>query len=170
VTPSHRSTTPAKRRGGPPRKVDHRTGSSPAFARAVADALPEIDVPFLTIDDADGSAVVQLPDHPRTLLLATLGRDEVREAIEQAWAAVAPKAAVTARRRKATARSKLAALRPDDVRAMVAALPGANEGPIWGRSSASGPPRRRRRGSPGSVRPKVIGSATCSRPTTRTRW
>jgi hypothetical protein len=140
------STTPAKRRGGPPRKVDHRTGSSPDFARAVAETLPRTeratrrgtttcsvdDVPFLTIDDADGSAVVQLPDRPRTLLLATLGRDEVREAIEQAWAAVAPKAAVTAQRRKATARSKLAALRPDDVRAMVAALPGANEGPIWG--------------------------------------
>jgi hypothetical protein len=112
----------------------------------VADPLPGVEratrrgtttcsvdeVPFVTIDDADGSAVVQLPGGPRTLLLQTLGRDEVRETIERAWEAVAPKRAVTAHRRKVTARSKLAALRPDDVRAMVAALPGANEGPIWG--------------------------------------
>ena len=91
------SPTSSARRGGAPRRVDHRTGSSPAFARAVTEALPGVeratrrgtttcsvdDVPFVTIDEADGSLVVQLPDGPRTLLLATLGRDEVRETIER---------------------------------------------------------------------------------------
>jgi hypothetical protein len=125
------ATTPKKRRAGP-RKVDHRTGSSPAFARAVAEALGSVDAEFFTVDDADGTAVVHLPEGPLTLELSTVGRDEVRETIERAWEAVAPKRAVTAHRRRAAARAKLPALRPDDVRAMVAAFPGANEGPIWG--------------------------------------
>jgi hypothetical protein len=113
------STNPGKRRAGPPRKVDHRTGSSPAFARAATEGLAGLErasrrgtttcsvdeMPFVTIDEEDGSAVVQLPEGSRTLLLATLGRDEVREAIEQAWEAVAPMRAVTAHRRKVTARS-----------------------------------------------------------------
>jgi hypothetical protein len=90
------------------------------------------DGPFLTIDERDGSAAVRTGDGTATLLLATVGRDEVREAIESAWAELAPKRAVTAHRRRVAARLAQPALTHADVRAMVAELPGANEGPIWG--------------------------------------
>jgi predicted DNA-binding transcriptional regulator YafY len=127
---------------GPPRKVDHQTGSNPAYARAVASALDGVTATsrtgvsthtvaggsFLRVDERDGSVVVD----GQTIVLRTIGRDDLRELIESAWADRAPKAAVTAHRR---ARARWAEQPPitfDDVRAVILALPGAVEGPIWG--------------------------------------
>jgi hypothetical protein len=41
--PSRSSRPKRSRRGGAPRKADHRTGADPAFARAVAAALPGVE-------------------------------------------------------------------------------------------------------------------------------
>lgn len=142
-----RAPTTRRRGGGPPRRTDHRTGSSPALARAVAAGLDGVEqegsgavttfgvagTTFLAVDDADASAVVRGPGGTTTLALAGTGRDEVRSAVEAAWAALAPSGAVAAHRRATAARAAEPALTHDDVRAVVATLPGANEGPVWGR-------------------------------------
>ena len=128
------------RQWGPPKKVDHRTGSGPAFARAVAAALPGVsskgdrfavgDEVFLRVDEADDSALV---GGEQTIVLRTIGRDDLRAAIEEAWAAVAPKRSVTAHRKTRAAWEALPPITQDDVRQVVLGFPDANEGPIWGK-------------------------------------
>jgi predicted DNA-binding transcriptional regulator YafY len=127
---------------GPPRKLDHQTGSVPAYARAVANALEGVATttragvsvhkvgrePFLRVDEHDGSVVVD----GQTIVLRTIGRDDLRDLIESAWAQSAPKAAVTSHRRTRTRWAKQPAITFDDVRQVILALPGAVEGPIWG--------------------------------------
>jgi hypothetical protein len=128
---------------GPPRKADHQTGSNPAYARAVATALDGVTTNtragvathkvdgelFLRVDERDESVVVD----GQTIVLRTIGRDDLRELIESAWASHAPKAAVTAHRRARTRWAKQPAITFDDIRRVVLALPGAAEGPIWGK-------------------------------------
>jgi predicted DNA-binding transcriptional regulator YafY len=135
------------RRGGAPRKTENRTGTNPAFASAVARRLAGADeatrrgvttysvegTTFLGVDDDDDSVLIRRPtgeDH--NLVLRTIGRDQLRSAIEEAWAALAPKPAVTAHKRAATKRSNLPAITVDDIRRVALDLPGAAEGPIWG--------------------------------------
>jgi hypothetical protein len=132
---------------GAPRKVDHRTGSSAAFAGAVAERLPHVGVSsargattyaadghkFLTVYWADGSGTAHLPDEDVDLELGRVGRDEVRMHIEDAWAAVAPKRAVSSYRAARRRRAQRPAPKQDDIRKMVLSLPGATEGPIWGK-------------------------------------
>jgi hypothetical protein len=129
---------------GAPRKVDHQTGSNPAYARAIATALADVTTTtragvsthnvagesFLKVDERDGSVAVD----GQTIVLRTIGRDDLRELIESAWADRAPKAAVTAHRRAVAAWRKRSPITFDDIRAVVLALPGAAEGPIWGQS------------------------------------
>jgi hypothetical protein len=132
---------------GAPRKVDHRTGSSAAFAAAVADGIPDVDVStrrgvtsyavdghvFLTVDRADGSAAVHTAEEDAELELGHAGRDDVRAQIEAAWAGFAPKPAVTSYRAARTRRAKKGAPTQDDIRQLILELPGAVEGPIWGK-------------------------------------
>lgn len=127
---------------GPPRKADHQTGANPAYARAVATALAGVVTStrwgvsthkvggeaFLRVDEHDGSVVVD----GQTIVLRTIGRDDLRDLIESAWADRASTQAVTAHRR---ARARWANQTPisfDDIRQVILALPGAVEGPIWG--------------------------------------
>jgi len=141
------TTSSNRRRPGPPRKVDHRTGANPAFAAAIATAFPGVTEAttrgvtafsvdgqaFLGVDDDDESVLVRRPtgeDH--SLLLRTVGRDELRAAIEEAWAAVAPERQVEAYRRARAEWEKQPAVTHDDIRQIVFALPGGSEGPIWG--------------------------------------
>jgi predicted DNA-binding transcriptional regulator YafY len=158
---------------GPPRKSDHQTGSNPAYARAVAGALAGVATstrsavsihrvggePFLRVDERDGSVVVD----GQTIVLRTIGRDDLRDLIESAWAERAPKAAVTAQRRARARWAEQPAITFDDVREVIFALPGAVEGPIWGndpgfligtqkktRFARFGPPEA---GRPGNVLP-----------------
>jgi predicted DNA-binding transcriptional regulator YafY len=158
---------------GPPRKSDHQTGSNPAYARAVAGALAGVATstrsavsihrvggePFLRVDERDGSVVVD----GQTIVLRTIGRDDLRDLIESAWAERAPKAAVTAQRRARARWAEQPAITFDDVREVILALPGAVEGPIWGndpgfligtqkktRFARFGPPEA---GRPGNVLP-----------------
>jgi len=141
------ANAPARRRGGAPRKTEHRTGANPAFARAIAEQLPGIERitrngvavysiaghTILDVDDEDDSVVVDVPSgEEQTLVLRTIGRDELREAIEEAWAAHAPDDLVKAHAEAAARRARLPAITHDDIRAAVLALPGATEGPIWG--------------------------------------
>lgn len=129
----------SKRQRGAPRKVDHRTGANPAFARAVAEALPGVEPKgdryavagevFLSVDERDDSVLV---GGEQTIVLRTIGRDDLRAAIESAWADVAPKRSVTAHRKRRDQWAALPAITEDDVRRVIAAFPGANEGPIWG--------------------------------------
>jgi predicted DNA-binding transcriptional regulator YafY len=128
---------------GPPRKAEHQTGSSPAYARAVVGALEGVTSTtragvsthkvggelVARVDERDGSATVD----GQTIVLRTIGRDDLRELIESSWADRAPKAAVTAHRRSRTRWLKLPAITFDDIREVILALPGAAEGPIWGR-------------------------------------
>jgi predicted DNA-binding transcriptional regulator YafY len=128
------------RRWGPPRKAEDVTGTSPAFAVAVATALPGAtsadrrgriacavsEATFLTVDDTH--AVVG----DDRFVLGRIGRDDLRGAIEDAWRAVAPKRAVTAWARRRAAWEALPPLTHDDVRRVVLSFPAANEGPIWG--------------------------------------
>jgi len=127
---------------GAPRKADHQTGSNPAYARAVADALAGATTTtragvsthklggetFLQVDEHDESVLLD----GRTILLRTIGRDDLRDLIESAWADRAPKAAVTAHRRALARRAKQPTISFDDVRQVIRVLPGAVEGPIWG--------------------------------------
>jgi predicted DNA-binding transcriptional regulator YafY len=129
----------SRRQWGPPRKAEHRTGANPAFARAVAEALPGIESKgdryavsgevFLRVDERDDSALV---GGDQTLVLRTIGRDDLRAAIESAWAAVAPKRSVTTQRKRRDRWAALPAITEDDVREVIFSFPGANEGPIWG--------------------------------------
>lgn len=127
---------------GPPRKVDHQTGSNPAYARAVAAALTGVATTnrrgvsthkidgdaFLRVDEHDDSVVVD----GQTIVLRTIGRDDLRDLIESAWAARAPKTAVSAHRRDHARRAKQPGISFDDIRKVIATLPDAVEGPIWG--------------------------------------
>ena len=129
----------SKRQWGAPRKVDHRTGANPAFARAVAEALPGVESKgdrhavsgevFLAVDERDDSVLV---GGEQTIVLRTIGRDDLRAAIESAWAVVAPKRSVTAHRKRRDQWAALPAITEDDVRRVIGSFPGANEGPIWG--------------------------------------
>jgi hypothetical protein len=132
---------------GAPRKVDHRTGSSAAFAGAVADSLPDVEAStrravtsyaveghvFLTVDRADGTAAAHTAEQDDELQLGREGRDDVRAQIEAAWATFAPKRTVTSYRAARTRRAKKPAPTQDDIRQMILELPGAVEGPIWGK-------------------------------------
>jgi hypothetical protein len=138
VMPAARAVS--SRRWGPPRKVEDVTGTSPAFAAAVASALPGAtsttrrarttyavgDDVFVAVDDTH--AIVGDDE----LGLGRIGRDDLRAAIESAWKAVAPKRTVTAWTRRRAAWEALRPVTHDDVRRVVLSLPGANEGPIWG--------------------------------------
>jgi len=131
---------------GAPRKVDHRTGSSGAFAAAIGDRLPgaaastrrgvttyKVDGHvFLTVD-IEGAAAVHTADADVDLELGRAGRDDVRAQIEQAWAAHAPKKSVTAYRAARTRWAKRTPITQDDIKRLVLELPGANYGPIWGK-------------------------------------
>jgi hypothetical protein len=132
---------------GPPRKVDNRTGSSAAFAAAVASALPDVSATsrrgttsfnvdghvFLTVEGTKGVAMVHTLEEDGELPLGHAGREEVRLLIESAWEDYAPKKKVTALRTARTRRSKLSRITQDDVRRLILELPGAAEGPIWGK-------------------------------------
>src|SRR5262245_10490292 len=131
---------------GAPRKVEHRTGSTAAFARAIAAALPGVTVTnragrsgfavdkqrFLVVDDETAEVALDA-DEAITLEFGIVGRDELRATIEEAWESFAPKSTVTTYRRRKAARAKQRVITPDDIRRVVAALPDANEGPIWGK-------------------------------------
>jgi hypothetical protein len=83
---------------------------------------------FLRVDEQDDSVMVA----GQTIVLRTIGRDDLRELIESAWAARAPKPAVSAHRRNHARWVKLPEITFDDIRKVIATLPGACEGPIWG--------------------------------------
>jgi hypothetical protein len=133
-------------RGGAPRKVDPRTGSRAGFARAIAAALPGVTVTnrsgrasfavdkhrFLVVNDGNAQVMFDAGE-AITLQFGVVGRDELRATIEEAWESFAPKPAITTYRRRKAARAKQRAITPDDIRRVVAALPDANEGPIWGK-------------------------------------
>lgn len=128
-------------RGGPPRKADNRTGSSPAFARAVALRLPDVEessrrgrttfsvkgAPFLTLEPGEVAAAGDT-----RIELGRVNRDEVRSLIEAAWMATAAAPAVTAWKRKRSRVAKVAPVTEDEVRAFMLSLPGVSEGPVWG--------------------------------------
>jgi hypothetical protein len=132
---------------GPPRKVDHRTGSSAAFASAVANQLPDVSAStrrgvtsfavdahvFLTVDRTNDAATVHTVDEDADLDLRRAGRDAIRTQIEAAWADFAPKPRVAAYRAARTRRAKLPPITQADMRRVILELPGATEGPIWGR-------------------------------------
>jgi hypothetical protein len=84
--------------------------------------------PFLRVDEHDGSVAVD----GQTIVLRTIGRDDLRDLIESAWADRAPNAAVTAHRRTRARWAKQPAITFDDIRKVILALAGAVEGPIWG--------------------------------------
>ena len=141
--PAKRSTG---RTGGPPRKAQNRTGSNPAFARAIATALPGTqaketrgsasffvgDQMFLNVDADEYATVWTAPNGEVSFVLGGMPRDDTRQLIEQAWASYAPKRSVTAYRKKRDAWAALPPITEDDIRRIVAGFPGANEGPIWG--------------------------------------
>jgi predicted DNA-binding transcriptional regulator YafY len=136
----------ARRTSRPPRRVDHRTGSTVAFARAIACSLPGTQIAdgrniqtfsvashaFLAIHP-DESVVIDSADGPeRSLLIPRIARDDLRARIEAAWesfASPAQRRSFNARRKK---RETLAPVTREDIRRIVASLPGATEGPIWG--------------------------------------
>src|SRR5204863_4505708 len=105
---------------GAPRKVDHRTGSSTAFASALASRLPDVTVTtrrrmtsfavdgqvFLTVDDNGGEATVHTVEEDIELDLGRAGRDDVRAQIDSAWAAFAPKKKAAAYRAARTKQAK----------------------------------------------------------------
>lgn len=137
--------TGPKRRWGAPRKADNRSGADAAFARAVALSLPSVKE---TLRQArtfavDGTVFLRIERDERaftcgsagdvSLPLLHAGRDEIRALIEDAWRRVAPRRAVSVFEKKQSARAALPALTQDAVRRMILALPGAVEGPIWGR-------------------------------------
>src|SRR5262249_13400014 len=119
------STMPAKKSTGgrkswgAPRKTQHQSGATAAFARAVAGALPGVRATnrsgrtsyavegkrFVVV--ADDVAVVTAADGERDLALLQVGRDELRSAIEDGWKEVAPKRAVTAFEKQQRARDEL---------------------------------------------------------------
>lgn len=138
---------PAARRGsGPPRKVDHRTGSTLAFARHIASSLPGTEVTerrrggefsvsgevFLVVEP-DASLLVRSADGAEhSLLVPRVGRDDLRDRIEDAWAGFASPALRRSLKARRKRRDALTPVTRDDIRRIVLALPGAAEGPIWG--------------------------------------
>jgi predicted DNA-binding transcriptional regulator YafY len=135
-----------RRATGPPRRGEHRTGSTSAFARAIAVALPTTELAdrrrsqtfsvaghvFLAIEPGDSVLIDFADGAEQSLLIPRVGRDELRERIEQAWESFATP---SQRRSLYAARRKRAALAPvtrEDIRDIILALPGAREGPIWG--------------------------------------
>jgi hypothetical protein len=128
------------------RRARPSTGASAAFARAIAASLPGVvesrdrdetsfavrDEVFLSVEDGDLALLWSGPDSEERLALLTLGRDALRERIERAWAAYASPSAVTAYKRKRARWAGQPAVSCDDMRRVIAGLPGANEGPIWG--------------------------------------
>jgi predicted DNA-binding transcriptional regulator YafY len=76
-------------------------------------------------DEGDGET-------EQTLVLRTVGRDELRAAITAAWEAHASPDQVRAHRKERARWEALPAVTADDIREAVLALPGAAEGPIWG--------------------------------------
>ena len=135
-------------RGGPPRKADHRTGSSAPFVRAVASALPGVTVTsrrdrstfsvggerFLVVDNADETMSVALGSpQERTVMIHRVGRDDARALVEDAWREHADTALVAEHTKRRKAWLRKPPITTDDVRAMVAELPGTTEGPIWGK-------------------------------------
>jgi hypothetical protein len=136
---------PRRSNRGAPRRAEHRTGSSRAFATAIATALPGTTATnrrgttsfrvegstYLTVDD-ESAVVRDATDDEHSFLFVAVGRDDLRAAIEDAWASIAPKPAVTSYRRARQRYLRQPALTEDDIRRLVLALPGANEGPIWG--------------------------------------
>jgi hypothetical protein len=137
------TASPKRRSWGPPRRTDNRTGSTPAFASAIAASLPGVTAKtskqrsklavagevFASIDATDESLTIH---GDRTFLLPQIGRDETRSLITDAWERVAPASDVTAHRRRTAAWQRRAAVTADDVRKFVLSLPDAVEGPIWG--------------------------------------
>lgn len=135
---------PRRRTGGPPGRADDQTGSSRAFAAAVARQLPGVEADgdgfsvsgaaFLEFPD-DESADVQLaPDHPEPfrVSLDRIGRDELRELIRQSWSNHAPA------KSKAALMRRLARTQPPltlaDIKAVIARLPGVTERAKRGRT------------------------------------
>jgi hypothetical protein len=130
---------------GAPRKADHRTGAGPAFACAVASALPGVRVTrrgarssfavaeraFAVVDETE--VVLRGPDgDERRFPLYSVGRDELRDAIDETWRDHAPKRLVAAHDKRHAARARERRITPADIRRIIRALPGATEGPIWG--------------------------------------
>lgn len=151
TAPDGGGTMPAnptnRRRSGPPRKAQHRTGANPGFAAAIAGALPGVvatdrggvtsfaldDQLFLDVDEDDESVLVVRPTgEEHRLLLRTIGRHELRSAIEAAWEARASKRLITTQRKIRQEWEALPPVTHDDIRQIILALPGATEGPIWG--------------------------------------
>ena len=146
--PAQSAAGAAKRRSswGPPRKMHNRTGANPAFAEAIATALPGVESRrgrgrtsfsvdgqrFLTVDDECAVVMVAGGDE-HTLLFVSTGRDAMRAAIEDAWRGVAPKRQVTQQRNAQAKRAKEPAITVDDIRRIILSFPGAVEGPIWGK-------------------------------------
>ena len=145
--------TVARRSWGPPRRAQNCTGSDPNFVRAVAHRLPGVqstatrggrtrfkagDKAFLVVVDEDSSATFRAGTSDEySFVLAQIGRDEVRAAVEEAWSSVAAPEVVASHRK---ARQRWAGQRPiteDDVRRLALSLPGANEGPIWGQDNST---------------------------------
>jgi len=131
---------------GAPRKAEHRTGASAAFARAVASSLPGVEhvrdrdetsfsieeQVFLSVEAADTALVWAESEPEERLSLLEIGRDEARARIEHAWETYAPRDVAVAHRRKRARWKRQPAVTCDDIRHVILALPGANEGPIWG--------------------------------------
>lgn len=142
------ATQPSRspRGGGPPRRADHRTGSTPGLAAAVARSLPGAtetagrggrifsvgDVPFVTVGSEESITVRDETGKELTFVLATVPRDEVRHHVEAAWGALASAHQKASYRRRKQKRQALAPVTLDDVRRLALSLPGATEGPIWG--------------------------------------
>src|SRR5207302_512204 len=117
-----------RRRGawGAPRKAHDRTGANPAFAGAVASALPGVQSRRLrrrTSFSVDGHAFVAVDEEcaivtvaegeEHSLLFTRTGRDDVRSAIEDAWRRVAPKRLLTQQRNAQARRAKEPAVTHD---------------------------------------------------------
>jgi hypothetical protein len=118
------------------------------------------------VDEHDGSVVVD----GQTIVLRTIGRDDLRDLIESAWAYRASTTAVTAHRRARARWAKQTAISFADIRQVILALPGAVEGPIWGNDPGFSSALRRSRASLASARPKPCVPATSCRPTMKARW
>lgn len=147
MPPTAAGSQARRTRGGPPRRTDNRTGSSPAFARAIAGSLPSVDATtrrgrtsfatggsvFLVVRDADESMEILRADgDAKSFLLPRVGRDEVRTAIEDGWSALAPKRTATAYAKRRQRWLDQPAVTHDDIRAFLLSLPGVEEAPIWG--------------------------------------
>src|SRR5207249_7366967 len=66
------------------------------------------------------------------LLLPQVGRDEIRELIEEAWARVVPRRQATTYAKRRAAEAAQPAITQDVIRQILLSLPDVSEGPIWG--------------------------------------